>query len=67
MLGCVLKARKQQDYPFYIRIPESIPPSLALEKGGSSYSYTRMFVVPDCRTAGVKYELVAQLCVKGKK
>lgn len=25
----------QQDFPFYIRIPESIPPSIALEKGGA--------------------------------
>ena len=24
----------QQDIPFYIRIPESIPPTLALENGG---------------------------------
>lgn len=24
----------QQDFPFSIRIPESIPPSIALEKGG---------------------------------
>ncbi|KAK7693938.1 hypothetical protein QCA50_003512 [Cerrena zonata] len=38
------------DFPFYIRIPESIPPSIALEKG-----------------AGVKYELIATICVKGKK
>ncbi|KAI0056427.1 hypothetical protein BV25DRAFT_1909846 [Artomyces pyxidatus] len=38
-----------QDIPFYIRIPESIPPSLALEKG-----------------AGVKYELVGQVCIQGK-
>jgi hypothetical protein len=26
--------RVQQDFPFNIRIPESIPPSIALEKGG---------------------------------
>ncbi|KDQ61292.1 hypothetical protein JAAARDRAFT_55964 [Jaapia argillacea MUCL 33604] len=39
-----------QDFPFYIRIPESIPPSLALEKG-----------------AGVRYELVATACLKGKR
>ncbi|KAI0077126.1 hypothetical protein K474DRAFT_1596652, partial [Panus rudis PR-1116 ss-1] len=39
-----------RDFPFYIRIPESIPPSIALEKG-----------------AGVKYELIATICVKGKK
>jgi hypothetical protein len=25
---------EQQDFPFYIRIPDTIPPSLALEKGG---------------------------------
>ncbi|KAH8117396.1 hypothetical protein DFH11DRAFT_1851743 [Phellopilus nigrolimitatus] len=39
-----------QDFPFAIRIPESIPPSIALEKG-----------------AGIKYELNATLCMKGKK
>ncbi|KAH8979956.1 hypothetical protein EDB92DRAFT_309789 [Lactarius akahatsu] len=38
-----------QDIPFYIRIPESIPPTLALESG-----------------AGIKYELVGQVCVQGK-
>ncbi|EMD38159.1 hypothetical protein CERSUDRAFT_113311 [Gelatoporia subvermispora B] len=38
------------DFPFLIRVPESIPPSLALEKG-----------------AGIKYELVGTMCVKGKK
>ncbi|KAI0261407.1 hypothetical protein BC834DRAFT_479510 [Gloeopeniophorella convolvens] len=38
-----------QDIPFYIRIPESIPPTLALEGG-----------------AGVKYELVGQVCIQGK-
>lgn len=39
-----------QDFPFYIRIPESIPPSIALEKA-----------------AGIKYELIASVCVKGKR
>ncbi|KAH9952060.1 hypothetical protein B0H21DRAFT_11849 [Amylocystis lapponica] len=39
-----------QDFPFYIRIPESLPPSIALEKG-----------------AGIKYELIATVCIKGKK
>ncbi|KAL6300503.1 hypothetical protein BKA93DRAFT_511906 [Sparassis latifolia] len=39
-----------QDFPFYIRIPESIPPSIALEKG-----------------AGIKYELIAAVCIKGKR
>lgn len=29
----------QQDFPFSIRIPESIPPSIALEKGGMSLSH----------------------------
>ena len=24
----------QQDFPFFIRIPESLPPTIALEKGG---------------------------------
>ncbi|KAI1794712.1 hypothetical protein LXA43DRAFT_119499 [Ganoderma leucocontextum] len=38
------------DFPFFIRIPESIPPTIALEKG-----------------AGVKYELIASVCVQGKK
>ncbi|KAI0929238.1 hypothetical protein AcW1_006231 [Taiwanofungus camphoratus] len=41
---------ENQDFPFYIRIPESIPPSIALEKG-----------------AGIKYELIATVCVKGKR
>ncbi|TFY78508.1 hypothetical protein EWM64_g5506 [Hericium alpestre] len=40
---------QMKEIPFYIRIPESIPPSLTLEKG-----------------AGVKYELVGQMCVQGK-
>ncbi|KDQ10215.1 hypothetical protein BOTBODRAFT_36489 [Botryobasidium botryosum FD-172 SS1] len=39
-----------QDIPFHLRIPESIPPSIALERG-----------------AGIKYDLVVSLCVKGKK
>ncbi|KAF7799583.1 hypothetical protein EIP86_010820 [Pleurotus ostreatoroseus] len=39
-----------QDFPFYIRIPESIPPSITLD-----------------RTAGIKYELIATVCVKEKK
>ncbi|TDL27334.1 hypothetical protein BD410DRAFT_835623 [Rickenella mellea] len=39
-----------QDFPFFIRIPESIPPSIALEKN-----------------AGIKYELIATVCIKGKK
>ncbi|KLO18592.1 hypothetical protein SCHPADRAFT_844897 [Schizopora paradoxa] len=39
-----------QDFPFSIRIPESVPPSIALEKN-----------------AGIKYELVAKVCMKGKK
>ncbi|KAJ3551184.1 hypothetical protein NM688_g4857 [Phlebia brevispora] len=37
-------------FPFYIRIPESIPPSISLE-----------------RMAGIKYELIATVCVKEKK
>ncbi|RPD66516.1 hypothetical protein L226DRAFT_566938 [Lentinus tigrinus ALCF2SS1-7] len=37
------------DFPFFIRIPESIPPTIALEKGG------------------IKYELIASVCVQGKK
>ncbi|PCH37906.1 hypothetical protein WOLCODRAFT_148865 [Wolfiporia cocos MD-104 SS10] len=45
---------EQQDFPFYIRIPESIPPSIALEKGA-------------LHAAGIKYELIATVCVKGKK
>lgn len=40
---------QSQDVPFYIRLPESIPPTLALENG-----------------AGIKYELVGQVCVQGK-
>ncbi|KAA1469315.1 hypothetical protein DENSPDRAFT_878816 [Dentipellis sp. KUC8613] len=42
-------ALPMKDIPFYIRIPESIPPTLTLERG-----------------AGVKYELVGQMCVQGK-
>ncbi|KAF9001752.1 hypothetical protein BDQ17DRAFT_1281274 [Cyathus striatus] len=38
------------DFQFSIRIPESIPPSIALEN-----------------RAGINYELVASVCVKGKK
>ncbi|KAI0636594.1 hypothetical protein C8Q77DRAFT_512611 [Trametes polyzona] len=38
------------DFPFFIRIPESIPPTISLEKG-----------------AGIKYELIASICVQGKK
>ncbi|KAH7107702.1 hypothetical protein BKA62DRAFT_649965 [Auriculariales sp. MPI-PUGE-AT-0066] len=38
------------DYPFNIRIPESIPPTLNLGKD-----------------AGIRYELVASVCVKAKK
>lgn len=30
----------QQDIPFYIRIPESIPPTLALENGGTFHLTT---------------------------
>ncbi|PPQ99223.1 hypothetical protein CVT24_009242 [Panaeolus cyanescens] len=41
---------KTQDFPFSIRIPESIPPSIALDN-----------------RAGIGYELVASVCVKGKK
>ncbi|KAI8989803.1 hypothetical protein BD414DRAFT_439095, partial [Trametes punicea] len=38
------------DFPFLIRIPESIPPTITLEKG-----------------AGIRYELIASICVQGKK
>ncbi|CAL1705518.1 unnamed protein product [Somion occarium] len=48
--GAEYSTLSSTDFPFYIRIPESIPPSIALEKG-----------------AGVKYELIATVCVKGKK
>ncbi|KAF5390578.1 hypothetical protein D9757_002719 [Collybiopsis confluens] len=41
---------RSQDFPFQIRIPESVPPSIALES-----------------RAGIKYELLASVCVKGKK
>jgi hypothetical protein len=41
---------RTQDFPFYIRIPESIPPSIALEN-----------------RAGIKYELVATVCTRGKR
>lgn len=59
----------QQDFPFYIRIPESIPPSIALEKGGAYAAITsavaRLLIY--LNTAGIKYELIATLCIKGKK
>ncbi|KAI0763704.1 hypothetical protein BC629DRAFT_1725846 [Irpex lacteus] len=58
-----------QDFPFYIRIPESIPPSIALEKGGAYAAIIsateRLLIYPN--TAGIKYELIATLCIKGKK
>ncbi|KAK7060567.1 hypothetical protein VNI00_001333 [Paramarasmius palmivorus] len=41
---------RSQDFPFQIRIPESVPPSLALEE-----------------KAGIKYELLASVCTKGKR
>ncbi|KAF9268052.1 hypothetical protein L218DRAFT_954446 [Marasmius fiardii PR-910] len=41
---------RSQDIPFQIRIPESVPPSIALESG-----------------AGIKYELLASVCTKGKR
>ncbi|KIK68055.1 hypothetical protein GYMLUDRAFT_92710 [Collybiopsis luxurians FD-317 M1] len=41
---------RSQDFPFQIRIPESVPPSIALES-----------------RAGIKYELLASVCTKGKK
>ncbi|KAJ3757673.1 hypothetical protein EV360DRAFT_70943 [Lentinula raphanica] len=41
---------RSQDFPFQIRIPESVPPSIALES-----------------RAGIKYELLASVCIKGKK
>ncbi|KAF8577259.1 hypothetical protein K439DRAFT_1639867 [Ramaria rubella] len=39
-----------KDFPFNIRVPETLPPSVALERG-----------------AGIKYEVVATLVIKGKK
>ncbi|ESK96083.1 hypothetical protein Moror_7428 [Moniliophthora roreri MCA 2997] len=41
---------RSQDVPFQIRIPESVPPSIALEG-----------------KAGIKYELLASVCTKGKR
>ncbi|KAF8889875.1 hypothetical protein BD779DRAFT_1519397 [Infundibulicybe gibba] len=41
---------RTHDFPFSIRIPESIPPTIALE-----------------HRAGIKYELVASVCTKGKR
>ena len=40
--------RPQNDFPFFIRIPESIPPTIALEKGGelSISSLLRPFLLP---------------------
>ena len=34
-----LKYFSQNDFPFFIRIPESIPPTIALEKGGEPSSF----------------------------
>ncbi|KAK0196464.1 hypothetical protein F5146DRAFT_4067 [Armillaria mellea] len=41
---------KSSDFPFDIRIPESIPPTLTLEGH-----------------VGIKYELIASVCTKGKR
>ncbi|KAK0463499.1 uncharacterized protein EV420DRAFT_1638435 [Desarmillaria tabescens] len=41
---------KSSDFPFDIRIPESIPPTLTLEG-----------------RVGIKYELIASVCTKGKR
>lgn len=41
---------KSSDFPFDIRIPESIPPTVTLEGRG-----------------GIKYELIASVCTKGKR
>ncbi|KAF8634511.1 hypothetical protein AX15_000844 [Amanita polypyramis BW_CC] len=45
---------RAQDFPFSIRIPESIPPSLELDMDGPPMS-------------GVFYELIATVCTKGKR
>ena len=65
ILVCVLFL--QQDIPFYIRIPESIPPTLTLENGGTSYHPT-LSRSPDRwhSLAGIKYELVGQVCIRSK-
>ena len=58
----------QQDFPFSIRIPESIPPTITLEKGGKSCCYTSDMLLRTKRPiAGIKYELIATVCVKEKK
>ena len=59
----------QQDFPFYIRIPESIPPSIALEKGGESDTHNACASNPKLtsRLAGIRYELIAAVCLKGKR
>ena len=41
----------QQDFYFSIRIPESAPPTVSLDNG----------------RAGIRYELIATLCGKGKR
>jgi len=43
---------RSQDFPFSIRIPESIPPTIALD--------------PDNKV-GIGYELLASVCTRGKK
>lgn len=41
----------QRDFAFYIRIPESVPPTISLDNGRAS----------------IRYELVATVCEKGKR
>ena len=38
----------QQDFPFYIRIPESLPPTIALEKGGRSHLKISLHLTAHC-------------------
>lgn len=38
----------QQDFPFQIRIPESVPPSIALESRGYSYLDPVHQTLADC-------------------
>ncbi|KAH0826905.1 hypothetical protein J3R83DRAFT_4497 [Lanmaoa asiatica] len=61
---------QSQDLPFLIRIPESIPPSIALERGGELICRATSLpfhIVEMISVAGIRYELVATVCTLGKK
>ncbi|KAG6371878.1 hypothetical protein JVT61DRAFT_8877 [Boletus reticuloceps] len=58
---------QSQDLPFLIRIPESIPPSIALDRGGELMSRIVQLFIEMLRAAGIRYELVATVCTLGKQ